>query len=343
MEFISKHAVDFSELCRVCAHKEKNFMSIFHTKRKGKTMADMLSSCLQKKIQENDGRPSNICFRCMPQLVKTFELLSMVKKSEQFFEKMILLSISGQTNETVDEVEPLVTTEYVESTDDPLNGSDMKYDGIELMKNTKARNIRAKDCLDDDRNKNIQQKAPKKNESLFYTAKILEPTNTNNIRVNRKPPKGNANCFKRSTKVYECYICNETSVLLRDLQAHLRKHDNRSSTRCCVCGDPNGHDSHLCRDNQIACEYCPEICSSTTEILHHLNVHKNNFLFYKCFRCATSFNMKILRDWHDMQHDRFQFDCQICAKRFPTKRTLRNHTRFVHSDERRKIQISMLN
>lgn len=43
MQSANDETVDFTELCRICAKKANNLVSLFHTKRKGKTMAEMLS------------------------------------------------------------------------------------------------------------------------------------------------------------------------------------------------------------------------------------------------------------------------------------------------------------
>lgn len=147
---------------------------------------------------------------------------------------------------------------------------------------------------------------------------------------------------KRNLRTYECYICRQTLSALNRLKRHLARHKEEKPFKCSVCGEQfsseSGHDQHLCRGNEIACEYCPVVCHTTNEILQHLKVHQDDsdILIYKCARCGTIFNMKTLRAWHDMQHDRFIYACKVCGKRFGTKQSRTNHTRFVHSEERRK-------
>lgn len=178
------------------------------------------------------------------------------------------------------------------------------------------------------------------NESIVTT---VETANENTAKkVVRKDTAHRSTMEKRYLRTYECYICHQILSTLNRLKRHLTTHKNGKPFKCRVCGEQfsseSGHDQHLCQGNEIACEYCAVVCHTTNGILQHLKAHQDDsdILIYNCARCGTLFNMKTLRAWHDMQHDRFMFACKVCGKKFGTKQSRANHTRFVHSEERRK-------
>lgn len=157
------------------------------------------------------------------------------------------------------------------------------------------------------------------------------PTDAENVKELQKTER---------EKTYECFVCHQQTHLLKRLKGHLRKHNRIKPFKCSICeeryDEKSRYDRHLCEGTDIKCEYCSVVCQTTRDVLAHLETHKDNVLLYKCVRCSNSFKMKNLFDWHRMQHDRMAFVCKVCDKRFGTRRTLTNHTRFVHTDERRK-------
>lgn len=166
---------------------------------------------------------------------------------------------------------------------------------------------------------------------------------TNENVVSKRIRKRNSSrpSIRESTREvdnYECYICHRVLPSMGGMKRHLSRHDKKLS-KCSVCGERFSTESshqHLCQGNEILCEYCPVVCHTTNEILRHLEIHKDNALFYYCGRCAISFNMNTLHVWHEMQHDRFTFACEICGKKFATKRNMKIHLEGVHSETRCK-------
>lgn len=118
----SEQNVNFSELCRICVKKGKNFVHLFHTKRKKRTMADMFGICLQSDVHLNDGRPTIICSTCIPKLLNAFKLFQTAKTSEEFFQ----LIISSGMTKSADYTKLLVKSEFDETIKDPLAGSEIK-------------------------------------------------------------------------------------------------------------------------------------------------------------------------------------------------------------------------
>lgn len=144
----------------------------------------------------------------------------------------------------------------------------------------------------------------------------------------------------KSERTYECFVCHHQTLSLKRLKGHLRRHNRMKPFKCSICEERYDNESilgrHLCMGTNIKCEYCSVVCHTTRDVLEHLNTHEDKILLYKCVRCSTAFKMKCLFDWHQMQHDRMRFVCKVCGKRFGTRRTLTNHKRFVHTNERRK-------
>lgn len=60
---------------------------------------------------------------------------------------------------------------------------------------------------------------------------------------------------------------------------------------------------HFCgSEQQINCAYCPEILTSTKQLVEHLKSHNDNIKIFKCSKCSKSFSMKILMEYHQRSH-----------------------------------------
>lgn len=312
--------MNFSELCRVCAKKGLNCVSIFHAKYERKSIANVLSIFLHHKVHENDGRPTNICLDCMPELMKSFDLLVKAKNSEQFFQRIISSRIDNQHISPIPCHEPLVILETEEFEGcDPLKAGEIKCETEQ--ENLTIFNIKT------DTDQEILSKAGK----VDKTSSKMCVKSENGKRSERKIELPEISAF-------ECYICHRGNLTRRGVSKHMKLHDVSKPFKCDVCGElvrlQRDLNHHLCQGREIACEYCPQVCHSINEIHRHLDIHRDNLLFYKCNRCKQSFNMKAFLTLHDIKHERSEFACDICGKKFDLKKSWMMHTRYVHTDEK---------
>lgn len=322
------HNYDFSETCRICLKKGKNFVSIFHTKRKSKTMADMLGICLQKNVHQYDGKPTEICLACLPKLISAFEFFNTANKSDLHFEQIICSTSSKQN---IPCAEDLIMTEFDRDTKDPLATVYVKFEISEESPTVfKTEKDEGNDACDELKvtpiEEPINQVMPQRN--LIPISDISSAEN--------KPRK----YARRTRKNFECYVCKRKIQSLNRLQTHMKTHDKVKPYKCNVCGQkfrlrPDLYE-HLCQGEKINCEYCPMEFTSTKQATNHLTLHKDQLLFYNCPQCTEVFNMKLLYSLHSNQHEQFQFCCTDCGKKFATEKFLKNHMK-RHTDLRRKI------
>lgn len=314
--------VNFSELCRVCAKEGLNRVSIFRAKYERKSIANILSIFLHHKVHENDGRPTNICLDCMPEVLKSFDLLVKAKNSEQFFQRILSSRIDNQHISPIPCHEPLVileTEEFVGS--DPLTA-------FEIKRETEPENLTGFNI----KNENDQETLPKeKKGDKTPSKKVLKSEDGKRSERKIESPEISA---------FECYICHRRNLTRRGVSKHMKFHDVSKPFKCDVCGElvrlQRDLNYHLCQGQEIVCEYCPQVCHSINEIHRHLDIHREKLLFYKCSRCKQSFNMKTFLTLHDIKHDRSEFACDICGKKFDLKKSWMMHTRYVHTDEKCK-------
>lgn len=341
MEWSSDQDVGFDYMCRICAKVRKDLVSLFHTKRKEKTMADMLIY-LQVNVQQNDGWPQNICTSCVPKLMKTFEFLDTIKSSEEYFQNMLLTANvrlnrpTAATGQPLATGEPLVTTVFDENVEDPLASVLIKSEHMDVTETkVKAEETNQNEIIVCVENKVIP----------IHEANIQEPAINIPIvpsippKVKRKRAKNPPPISVEYIKHFECYICKKTTSTLNRLSTHILTHNAAAKPfKCFVCSEAYvlryELNRHLCRGDSITCEYCGEVFHSTVAIMDHVQIHKDNLLYYKCLRCIKKFHLKELNTWHDLEHERFQFACK-CGKRFATKRLLTNHEK-RHLDARCK-------
>lgn len=326
MDTFSEHSVSPFELCRVCATKPDAFVNIFEFKRNDKTMADYLSNCLQKPVHQLDGQTSKICFFCIPKLVDVGEFLITIRKSDQYFNGIFTSTTnnSQKAESNVEQNSELIAN-FGGAVNDPLAGGSvvaMKFemideiaDGpeIETEIETKIELI------------TVQETEP----PTLYS----EDHGDHSAQMEtREKQSGGLN--------FECHICH-SQFTQRGLNHHMKIHDKKKF-KCIICGAKfhweRNLQHHLCHGVEITCEYCPNVCHSTIELLEHLKEHTDddNLRQYPCDRCKETFSMEKLRVWHNKKHESFTFGCTICGKYFERKHTLLRHCRSVHTDERRK-------
>lgn len=120
MDTVDDNGVRLLELCRLCAAESDGSANIFEYEKNGKIMAEYLSECLGKHVDETDGYPVNICYSCIPKLMDTYGFLVTIKQSEVYFNK--ILHSTGKVNQKIaNKIEQVpVETEHF---DDALNDS----------------------------------------------------------------------------------------------------------------------------------------------------------------------------------------------------------------------------
>lgn len=79
----------FSNICRICAEPSNALTSLFNSRRKGTLLSEMVLVCAAIEIDVNDGRPSNICVKCIPNLNSAYELRCLAQSSEEKFQKIL--------------------------------------------------------------------------------------------------------------------------------------------------------------------------------------------------------------------------------------------------------------
>lgn len=295
--------VNFSELCRICAREESNLVSIFRTKHKRKPISVVLGVFMQQEVHENDERPPNICSVCLSHLLDSFDLLAKIKNSEEFFQQIISSRAACQQIQPIEFISPL----KIEN-DDPLSTVDIK------------REMEAE-----------PEPEPEQKTSTESTNKIDRKIRPREVKRERRRRK-------LTISTFECYICHRRFRSRAGLSEHVENHN-----MCDICGKLNNSecdsDQHLCKGQQITCEYCPQVCHSINEIQNHLHVHQDKLLFYKCSRCKQSFSMKAFLTLHDLKHEQSDFICDICGKKFDVKNSWIMHTRYVHNREKCELML----
>lgn len=123
--------------------------------------------------------------------------------------------------------------------------------------------------------------------------------------------------IKRYHNPFECRVCSETFMLLKDLDQHLDSHINPKENQCELC----------CKQFARALNYN-----------QHKETHKNDVLvFFPCKICKATFSKK--RDlWkHVRENHQSEHICETCGDIFKKVEELRTHCRTVHAIENKHI------
>lgn len=141
-------------------------------------------------------------------------------------------------------------------------------------------------------------------------------------------------------------VASETKQQLTELR--LKQLIARRTKKCTICsGRCTSNElleSHICgRDddatgnNEISCEYCDQSFRSVTKCMQHLEtMHADDRTMYQCRKCVRYFGMLELRDFHEkyFSHVIKPFQCDICSRKFATKRDIKMHMNNVHSGKK---------
>lgn len=253
--------VHFSGLCRICATKGRNLASIFHTKHEDRTIADILSIFLQTNVHEDDGRPTNICFDCIPKLLESFELLTMLNDSEQFFQQIISSKINNSQIEVSDQcAEPLVRvvkTEFPSNVDDPLAGDEVKHE--EMV--TTISNIKVE--LNRDNLSNEVKKRPSRAAKNKVARKKIEKSFECDVCGELYRSKHNLDHHLCQGQQITCEYCPEICQSTAGIQQHVQIHgDSLFSFKCGRCEQTFNMETLFIWHNmkhertQFTCEIC---------------------------------------------------------------------------------------
>lgn len=296
-------AHNFNDLCRVCGQNCKKMISLFGIRKKGLTLADMLSICTQSSVQPADSLPSNICNQCLANLEISFDFHRQVKASEEQFLQILSL------DEPAIEIPSIETPSIEYSSPRTINE---KYEPEILISFNVPSELNQKPNL--------------------ITNTIATPEMLAHRRDLRE---------RRMQRLFECFMCKAKLKSFVDMRQHLKQHNEATPFKCKVCAmhfSTEHFEQHLCKGQNVQCDYCTESFQTTTSLLEHLECHNGHHKLYKCQDCSRIFPMVFLLDCHrDRLHRIIErpFTCRICMRSFRLANSLTKH-RATHSEERRK-------
>ncbi|XP_045774155.1 PR domain zinc finger protein 5-like isoform X1 [Maniola jurtina] len=124
----------------------------------------------------------------------------------------------------------------------------------------------------------------------------------------------------KKCKTKRCNICLKTFDRLSDLKRHLIEHIVRSS----LAKNPSDDSGILC----INCDICQsQTFSRIDEYKAHLREHAK-LTTYKCTICAKTFSDSSNFSKHKKVHGNKYFQCDMCKRKFNSKRTLTQHIEY---------------
>lgn len=317
---------DFKNCCRICAKTTNKLTNVFTTRKKGISLAEMISYCTQLSINQRDNRPSKICGKCMTDLKVAYKLCNLAKASEERFQQ-IDLSQQIAPPFPFECVETLLDKDEIkqECSDDnketfsPLD--EVPKTQIEIDENEKTLVIET-----------IEIPAETERSSRLKVRKTKEKIKSKIKTKIKKQPK--AEVQKKIKKFWECHKCKIKPSLYIDLLAHIKNHAEATSQECIVCGmyfSAKSFKRHLCKGKRVQCEYCPKSFKTTHILLQHLELHKNEHVINRCIYCKKSYPMKLLMEFHLWHHHTIKsYRCDFCSFAFDNPTQLQRHRYCTH-------------
>ncbi|XP_033230518.1 zinc finger protein 2 homolog isoform X1 [Belonocnema kinseyi] len=178
--------------------------------------------------------------------------------------------------------------------------------------------------------------------------------------MNLKPPK--------PSKPFKCEVCCKKYARKEDLESHMLSHRNMKSFACVFCSKDfqrkynlTRHEKTHVKKNEYNCAACGEHFNNPTNLQIHMTSHIGQELF-ECDICMRRFITRYAMQLHRIDHKdqtfkckycnclgfpeknqlvahlltheehKKSFVCNICSKRFGTRKYLNIHQR-IHSDE----------
>lgn len=307
-------AHNFNDLCRVCGKNSKKMISLFGIRKKGLTLADMLSICTQSSVQQADRLPSNVCNQCLANLEIAFNFHKLVKASEEQFRQILSLDEPVIEIPSIEYCSPLADNSTINEKCEPK---------LELVEETGI-------FIPCDVSSELKQ------EQNFTTKSSPE------MLAHRREMRE-----RRMQRLFECFMCKAKLKSFIDMRQHLKQHNEATPFKCKICAmhfSAEHYGQHLCKGQSVQCDYCTESFQTTTNLLEHLECHNGQHKLYKCQDCSRIFPMVFLLDCHRARQHRTiekPYTCRICMRSFRLANSLTKH-RATHSDERRKWSVLLL-
>ncbi|CAG4958896.1 unnamed protein product [Colias eurytheme] len=156
-------------------------------------------------------------------------------------------------------------------------------------------------------------------------------------------------CHREGHKkgTFECTQCTEVFDTVRKMKQHIRKvHNGSLPHKCGYCNErfkENFHkNEHLAKVHGIVgpaikCQACDRTFATQQTWLLHTKKYHLMQRQYKCSRCEMDFFSKRELNDHMVKHTGTrEYRCEICFKCYGRLKTLKEHLRRLHPDERRR-------
>lgn len=302
----------FNDLCRVCGRNSKKMISLFGIRKKGLTLADMLSICTQSSVQQTDPLPSNVCDQCLANLEIAFDFHKQVKASEEQFRQILSLD------------EPIIEISSIAYGPPHTDNSGNNQKCEPKMEPVEETGIFISD--------NVPPELNQKRKLIANNISTVTPE----MRARRQELRE-----RRMRRLFECFMCKAKLRSFVDMRNHLKQHNEATPLKCKICSmqfSAEQYEQHLCKGQSVQCDYCSESFRTTTSLLEHLECHNGHHKLYKCLDCSKIFPMVFLLDCHRARQHRIierPYSCRICMRSFRLANSLTKH-RATHSNERRK-------
>lgn len=111
----------------------------------------------------------------------------------------------------------------------------------------------------------------------------------------------------------------------------MKEHNVATPNECRLCGmffSASRFNKHLCKGKSVQCEHCAsESFNTTSSLLQHLELHKNECLMKRCDKCPSLFSTNWELECHSQTHQVIstRHVCKICGASYKTSSGLLYH------------------